>query len=78
MHNILVFTANRSYLNIAMEEQLKEKGYNVIMVSTNVDDINSMNAIKEDISAVLMYTDEELLKKQQIILLPTTTIIKIH
>ena len=65
MHNILVFTANRSYLNIAMEEQLKEKGYNVIMVSTNVDDINSMNAIKEDISAVLMYTDEELLKKQQ-------------
>ncbi len=65
MHNILVFTENRSYLNIAMEEQLKEMGYNVIMVSTSVDDINAINSIKEDISAVLMYTDEELLKKQQ-------------
>ncbi len=62
MHNILVFTEARSYLNIAMEEQLKGLGYNVIMVGTSV---NEINAIKEDITAVLMYTDEDLMKKQQ-------------
>lgn len=62
MHNILVFTEVRSYLNIAMEEQLKGLGYNVITVGTSV---NEINAIKEDITAVLMYTDEELVKKQQ-------------
>ncbi|MBQ3558203.1 MAG: response regulator [Agathobacter sp.] len=62
MHNILVFTEVRSYLNIAMEEQLKGLGYNVIIVGTSV---NEINAVKEDITAVLMYTDEELVKKQQ-------------
>lgn len=62
MHNILVFTEARSYLNIAMEEQLKGLEYNVITVGPNVNDINN---IKEDITAVLMYTDEELVKKQQ-------------
>lgn len=62
MHNILVFTENRSYLNIAMEEQLKGLEYNVITVGPSVNDIND---VKEDITAVLMYTDEELVKKQQ-------------
>lgn len=62
MHNILVFTEIRSYLNIAMEEQLKGLGYNVITVGTSVNDIND---VKEDITAILMYTDEELVKKQQ-------------
>jgi len=62
MHNIIVFSEGRSYLNIAMEEQLKELEYNVITVGPNVDEINS---IKEDISAVLMYTDEDMMKKQQ-------------
>lgn len=61
-HNILVFSEVRSYLYIAMEEQLKGLGYNVINVGGNVNDIN---AIKEDITAVLMYTDEEMIKKQQ-------------
>ncbi len=62
MHNILVFTEVRSYLNIALEEQLKGLGYNVITVGTSVNEINN---IKEDITAVLMYTDEELVKRQQ-------------
>lgn len=61
-HNILVFSEVRSYLYIAMEEQLKGLGYNVINVGTNINDIN---AIKEDITAVLMYTDEDMIKKQQ-------------
>lgn len=62
MHNILVFTEARSYLNIAMEEQFKGLEYNVITVGPNVNEIND---VKEDISAVLMYTDEDLVKKQQ-------------
>jgi len=62
MQNILVFTEIRSYLNIAMEEQLKELGYNIISVGAN---INEINFIKESITAVLMYTDEDMVKKQQ-------------
>lgn len=62
MHNILVFTDVRSYLYIAMEEQLKGLGYNVISVGSNINDINS---IKEDITALLMYTDEDMMKNQQ-------------
>ena len=62
MYNILVFTEARSYLNIAMEEQLKELEYNVITVGPSV---NEINAVKDDITAVLMYTDEDLVKKQQ-------------
>lgn len=62
MHNILVYTEGRSYLNIAMEEQLKELEYNVITVGPNV---NEINGIKDELTAVLMYTDEELVKKQQ-------------
>ncbi len=62
MHNILVFTEVRGYLNISMEEQLKELGYNIVNVGTSVNDIN---AIKEDITAILVYADMDLLKKQQ-------------
>ncbi len=62
MHNILVFTEIRSYLNISMEEQLKEMGYNVINVGT---DINDINAVKDPLSAIMIYADADLLKKQQ-------------
>lgn len=61
-HNILVFSEERSFLYIAMEEQLKGLGYNVINVGTNV---NEINAVKEEITAILIYTDEEMIKKQQ-------------
>lgn len=62
MHNILVFTEIRSYLNITMEEQLKALGYHVITIEPNVEDINAVNI---DISAILIYADEDMLKKQQ-------------
>lgn len=62
MHNILVFTEIHSYLNISMEEQLKELGYNIINVGT---DINEIHAIKDAISAIMIYADESLLKKNQ-------------
>lgn len=62
MYNILVFTEVRGYLNISMEEQLKEMGYNIISVGTSVNEINE---VKEDITAILIYADVDLLKKQQ-------------
>ena len=62
MHNILVFTENRGYLNITLEEQLKELGYNIINVGTNINDVN---AIKEEITAILLYADSDLMRKQQ-------------
>lgn len=62
MHNILVYSETRGYLNITIEDQLKSLGYNVINVASSVND---MNNVKVDITAVLMYTDEDLLKKQQ-------------
>ena len=62
MHNILVFTEIRGYLNISLEEQLKGLEYNIINVGTG---INEINEIKENITAILMYLDEDLMKKQQ-------------
>ena len=62
MHNILVFTEIRGYLNISLEEQLKNLEYNIINVGTG---INEINEIKENITAILMYLDEDLMKKQQ-------------
>lgn len=62
MHNILIFSESRGYLNISMEEQFKALDYNVINVGT---DINDINAVKETISAILIYADSDLLKKQQ-------------
>lgn len=62
MHNILVFTEIRSYLNISLEEQLQELGYNLINVGTK---INEINAVKEELTAILLYADSELLKNQQ-------------
>jgi len=62
MHNILVFTEIRSYLNISLEEQLKELGYNIINVGTSINDVN---AVKDEITAILLYADPDLMKKQQ-------------
>ena len=62
MHNILIFSEIRSYLTISLEEQLKELNYKVINVGTGINEIND---IKENIAAILMYLDEELLRKQQ-------------
>lgn len=62
MHNILVFTEIRSYLNISLEDQLKGLGYNLINVGTN---INEINAVKDKLSAILIYADSDLLKNPQ-------------
>ncbi len=62
MHNILFFTEIRSYLNISIEEQLKNLNYNIINVGTG---INEVNEVKEQLTAILMYLDEDMMKRQQ-------------
>jgi CheY-like chemotaxis protein len=62
MHNILIFSEGRGYLNISMEEQFEALDYNVISVGT---DINDINAVKDTLSAILIYAGSELLKKPQ-------------
>lgn len=58
MHNILVVSKNKSYLVMSVEEQLKKLSYNLIEVDVKIDAISD---IEEDIAAVLLYTEPELL-----------------
>ena len=61
-HNILVFSESHGYLNISMEDQLKQLGHNVITVGASVNDINE---ITEQITAIMIYADSDLMKNQQ-------------
>lgn len=63
-HNILIFSENRGYLNITMEEQLKGLGYHLVLAGSSVDEINK---VKEDITAVMMYMDEEIITKREVL-----------
>ncbi len=58
MHNILVVSKNKSYLVMSVEEQLKKLNYNLIEVDVKIDAISE---VKEDIAAVLLYAEPELL-----------------
>lgn len=62
MQNILLFADSRSYLNISLENYLTELSYGVVNVGTKV---NEVNEVKDKISAIVIYTDSELLKKTQ-------------
>jgi CheY-like chemotaxis protein len=62
MHNVLLFSEIRSYMTIALEEQLKEHDYNVISVEP---DLNAINAVKEPLACILIYAESDLLKRQQ-------------
>ena len=44
---------------------MKELRYNIINVGTSV---NELNTVKDDITAILVYADADLLKKQQSII----------
>lgn len=62
MDNILVFADTRSYLCISLENCLQEAGYEIINVGTKVDEVD---AVKEKITAIVIYADSEMLKKMQ-------------
>ena len=68
MHNILIFEDSRSYLNMSFEKHMTELGYGVINVE---DALSEMKGINEKISAIVLFVDENLLKK-----LPSLTFLR--
>ena len=62
MHSILFVTATQGYITIAIKEKLEEAGYQVIVVDAKIDDINH---VKSDLSAVLLYVDENMEDRQK-------------
>ena len=62
MHNILIYSDSRTYLTISLENHLMELGYDIINVGTKVNDIDE---IKDNIDAIVIYSDSELLKKME-------------
>ena len=60
MKNLLFVTETKGYLILSLKEKL-QGSYNVITVSAKVDEISK---IKEPLSAILIYGDEDLLAKR--------------
>ena len=58
MHNILVVSKNKSYFVMSVEEELKKLNYNFLEVEVKIDAISE---IKEEIAAILLYAEPELL-----------------
>ena len=56
MANVLAFADSRSYLCISLENCLQEFGHEIINVGTKVDEVD---AVKEQISAIVIYADSE-------------------
>lgn len=65
MQNILLISNTQSYLNISIKDRLKELSYEVIMTKGDTDEVSK---IKQDISAVLLFVDEEMIANQQILI----------
>ena len=67
MHNILLVTAAQGYIPMSVKEKFEEEAnYNVLVSDARVDSINS---VKEDFSAILLYVDENIISQQTCIFL---------
>ncbi len=62
MHNILIVSALRSYMTIAIEENLKNADYRVYNEGM---DITAISEIEAEWSAILLYVEADLLKNQK-------------
>ena len=62
MHNILLFGATHSYLDMSLEKHLTEIGYDVINIESTLQEIKN---IKSKISAIVIFADPDLLYKVQ-------------
>ena len=62
MDNIMIFADSRSYLCMSLENYLSQSGYQIINVGTKVDEVD---AVKEKITAIVIYADSEMLRKMQ-------------
>ena len=58
MHNILVVSKNKNYFVMSVQEELKKLNYNFLEAEIKIDAISE---IKEDIAAILLYVEQELL-----------------
>ncbi len=65
MQNILLISNDQSYLNISIKDRLNELSYEVIMAKGDTDEVSK---IKEEISAVLLFVNEEMIRNQQILI----------
>lgn len=63
MYNILLVTETHGYIPMSLKERLEEnRDYNVIMTEAKIDSINQH---REDLSAILIYVDENIMDDQQ-------------
>ena len=65
MQNILLIGNSQSYLNISVKDRLKEASYEVILAKGDTDEVSK---IKQEISAVLLFVDEEMIANQQVLI----------
>lgn len=67
MHNILLVTAAQGYIPMSVKEKFEEDlRYQVLLSDARVDSINN---VKEDYSAILLYVDENVISQQTCIFL---------
>lgn len=62
MHKLLFISNAQSYFNITIANQLKEAEYTIL---ESVADKDEVNKIKDTISSMLLFVDEEMLEHQQ-------------
>ncbi|MBQ8278935.1 MAG: response regulator [Roseburia sp.] len=62
MHNILVVSETKSYLVTSIEEQLKKLEYEIVKTEA---DITAISNIKQQIDAIVLYVEPELIEEQQ-------------
>lgn len=67
MHNILLVTATQGYIPMSVKEKFEEdEAYKVLLSEARVDSVNN---IKEELSAILLYVDENTISQQVCIFL---------
>ena len=62
MHKLLFISNTQSYFNITIANQLKEAEYEILETTADTDEVNK---IKDTISSLLIFVDEEMTGHQQ-------------
>lgn len=62
MHKLLFISNMQSYFNITIANQLKENGYEILETVADTDEVNK---VKDTISSMLIFVDEEMIERQQ-------------
>ena len=62
MHKLLFISNAQSYFNITIANQLKDADYEILETVADTDEVNK---VKDTISAMLIFVDEEMIEHQQ-------------